>query len=180
MCLDPVSAIVIGSAVVGTAGSLYSASQQAAAARDNATLQSAQYQQQAALQRRQADLERITAGYQQRRLEDKAATLRGQQRNAFASAGVLIDDGSPADVIIDSGDEAAADRAAIGYNADIKAGNLRTQAGISDFNAKSATAAGEIAANGAWTTGIVSAANSALSGLEKFGTKTKLGKSLFS
>lgn len=157
MCA-PMLALGLLSAGMSAVGSIQAGNAQAQAAKT----QQAQYQAQSELQRRQAIIQQTTSQYEQRQKEEQSDALSGQQRNAFAGAGITLE-GSPTDVMIDSHREAALDVAAIQWNSRLKSQNLDYEGGIASMNAD---AAGR-AAKTAQTTGYINAFTSLAGGAYK-------------
>lgn len=124
-------ALMLMGAAVTAAGNVMGAQGQAAGAR----AQEDQARAQAALLRRQAEMEMTTAGQAQRRKSEGLDKLTGAQRTAVAASGVAMA-GSAEDVILDTTREATLDIDAIGYNAQVKAGNLYYGARVQDTNAE--------------------------------------------
>lgn len=127
MCLPAVGA------VVGLAGSVASgigAAGQAKAAQ-------ASHEAQAKLQERQAAINVETGEYEAARVQDTVRRVTGAQRAGFAAGGIALQ-GSAADVIADTAQEGALDVAAIKWNSELKADNLKYESRISKMNADSA------------------------------------------
>jgi hypothetical protein len=99
---------------------------------------------QANMQERQAEINIQTGEYEARRTEDTVARTEGAQRAGFAANGVALD-GSAAEVIDDTAREGALDVAAIRWNSELKADNLKYEAKISRINADNAQRSAGIA-----------------------------------
>lgn len=127
MCLPVIGGVISG---VGAAMGAMSAKAQA--------------QGQAAMDRRQANIEATTAGYKADRTQDDINRTTGQQRAGFAANGVGLS-GSAADTIADSAEEGALDVAAIRWNSKLTQDNLRYKAKLNDMNAKQAGMSAPIA-----------------------------------
>lgn len=95
---------------------------------------------QAQLERRQAQIEEKVGHYKAERTQDEVDRALGAQRAGFAANGVALDTGSASDVILGTAEEGALDVAAIRWNSNLAADNLRYKAKISDMNAKIAGA----------------------------------------
>lgn len=106
--------------------------------------QAAQAEGQAAMDRRQAEVEAEIGGYKADRAKDNNARVAGAQRAGFAANGVGVS-GSAADVILDSAEEGALDVAAIRWNSGLQQDNLRYSAKLNDMNAGIAKASMPIA-----------------------------------
>lgn len=127
-------------AVVGLAGSIVSgigAASQMQAQQDSLEAQSK-------MQERQAVINEKTGEYEIARVEDTVRRTGGAQRAGFAANGLGLQ-GSAADVIVDTAQEGALDVAAIKWNSDLKADNLKYESKISKMNADNAGAAAGIA-----------------------------------
>lgn len=157
MC-DPVSLtlLVVGTAITATAQ--YQAGQvQAEAQRAAAAINSQSQEFNATLQRQAGDNERMVGQYEARRAQEKAQRLQALQTNQFASTGILIDDGTPMDVIIDSAREADMDVAAIEWRTNLKASNQYKSSEVSKYNAKAELVGGEIKAKASEKAGAIAA-----------------------
>lgn len=121
-------------AFVSAAGTLYSGISQAQASRA-----------QAAQASRQAQIERDRGLFESQRERERHRRIAGQQRAGFLASGVALE-GSPTDVIIDSGQENQIDIEAIKYGARIREDNLRFSAQVARRNASQSLAGGVIGA----------------------------------
>lgn len=126
MC-GPIVSLIAG--VASGIGGAMSAGAAAASASANAKLQ-----------QRQAEIEQRTGAYKADRQQEQIDRISGQQRAAYASSGLSLQSGAPANIISDSAEEGALDIAAIRWNSNLNVGNTRYQARISKMNAKSANA----------------------------------------
>lgn len=120
-------------AVIGLAGALVSGAAGAAAKQQEAENNRAQ----AAQQERQAEINVQTGVYEAARVSDTVRRTTGAQRAGFAAGGIGLD-GSAAEVIDDTTREGALDLAAIRWNTNLKADNLKYEAKISRINANGA------------------------------------------
>jgi len=123
---------IIGGIVAGV-GAAMGAAAQAASAKG-----------QAAMDRRQADIEQKTGAYRADRTQDDVNRTLGAQRAGFAANGVGLT-GSPADTISDTAEEGALDVAAIRWNSKLQQDNYNYKAKLDDMNAKQASMAAPIA-----------------------------------
>lgn len=132
MCL-PIPALgIIGGIVSGIGGAM------------QAQQQAANHRAQASLQRRQAALETEAASYKAKRQQGEVDRVLGRQRAQIAGSGLALA-GTPADIISESAAEGALDIAAIRWNSNLAADNLRYEAKISDQNARNARSSAPIA-----------------------------------
>lgn len=97
----------------------------------------ANYRAQAAGLERQATSEQVSAGYEANRRQEQLAALTGSQITRIGAEGGDLS-GSNLDLIGDSRREGLLDIAALEYGAQVRAGNLRTEAKAARANAKSA------------------------------------------
>lgn len=127
-------ALGILGAVVSAAGSLFSGMMQAQA-----------YKAQAAQHERQAQIERDRGIFESQRERERHRRIAGEQRAAYLASGVALE-GTPTDVIIDSGQENEIDVQTIKYGAQIREDNERFSAQMARMNAGHAMAGGAIGA----------------------------------
>ncbi len=151
MCVDPVTAMMIGSTVMGGMGAIQQGNAAAASAKYNAQVSDMN----AKLAERQARdvVERGQIEEQQQRA--KTAAIIGQQKAAMAANGVDLNFGSPLDTIVDTATMGELDALTIRTNTyreerDTRqqAENLRGQAGMYRAEAASAKTAGFLNAFG--------------------------------
>ena len=109
---------------ISAAGTMFSAMSQAQAARS----QAAQFE-------RQAQIERDRGIFESQRERERHRRVAGEQRAAFLASGVALE-GSPTDVIVDSGQENEIDIEAIKYGARIREDNYRFSAQMARHNAR--------------------------------------------
>lgn len=121
-------------AIVSAAGSLFSGMMQAQS-----------YKAQAAQMERQAQIERQRGEFESQRERERHRRVAGEQRAAYLASGVALE-GTPTDVIIDSGQENEIDIQTIKYGAKIRADNYSYSARIAKMNAGHAMAGGAIGA----------------------------------
>lgn len=156
MC-DVTLAVAAASAVVTGAGTLYSASANAAASKYNAQISTMN----ATLSRRRAQdaLQRGAAEEQQKRAE--VAQLRGKQMAAFAANGVDPGFGSPLDAMIDTAALGELDALTIRRNAARESYDYEVQAvnGLADASLM------RMNASNTMTGGYLNAAGTVLGGL---------------
>lgn len=119
-------AFLVASALLSSAGAV-----------QQGLTQSANYKAQAAGLERQATSEQVAAGYEANRRKEQLAALTGAQITRMGAEGGDLS-GSALDVIGDSRREGLLDIAALEYGAEVRAGNLRTEAKAARQNAKSA------------------------------------------
>lgn len=128
-------------AAIGVFGSLI----QAAGAMQQANAQAAEYKAKAAMNKRQAQIERIKGTYEASRMREKGERVYGAQRAAYSSAGVDLE-GTPESVISDSVSENELDVQAVMWGQQIAGQNFDYEAKINKMNAKSSKKAGFFAA----------------------------------
>jgi hypothetical protein len=128
-------------AAIGVFGSLI----QAVGAMQQANAQSAEYKAKAAMNKRQAQIERIKGTYEADRLRDKGERIYGSQRAAYSDAGVTLE-GTPTNVISESVSENQLDVQAVLWGQTIAGQNYDYQSKIDLMNAKSSKKAGFFAA----------------------------------
>ncbi len=90
---------------------------------------------QAAFKKRQAVIENETAGYKSARVQDDIDRTLGAQRAGFAANGLALT-GSAGDVVAETAEEGALDKAAILWNSKLEQDNLKYQAKVDKMNAK--------------------------------------------
>ncbi len=127
-------ALAMFGAFVSAAGTLYSGMAQAQMYR----AQQAQYN-------RQAQIERDRGIFESQRERERHRRVEGEQRAAYLSSGVALE-GTPSDVIVDSGQENQIDIEAIKYGAQVREDNARFSAQMAGRNASNAMAGGFIGA----------------------------------
>jgi hypothetical protein len=128
-------------AAIGVFGSLI----QAVGAMQQASAQSAEYKAKAAMNKRQAQIERMKGSYEAGRIRDKGERIYGSQRAAYADAGVTLE-GTPTNVISESVSENELDVQAVMWGQTIAGQNYDYQSKIDLMNAKSSKKAGFFAA----------------------------------
>ena len=146
MCVDPVTAIMIGGTALSAAGSVAKGNAEAGAYGAKAD----QYDSQASLLHRQAGIEQMTSGYTQRRKIEQNQNLQGQQTIGYGANGLLSDSGSAADVATDTAREEALDIGAIQWNSQNKSTNLNLEGSQASNNAKNARRAATTAQETGW------------------------------
>lgn len=156
MCVDPVTAMMIGSTVLGAAGSVQ---------QGNAANASAQYNAQVAdmnakLSERQARdaVARGSIDEQQQRM--KTSLTLGQQRAAMAASGVDLKFGSPLDALVDTATMGELDALTIRTNTYREERDIRQQGLNAQGQASMMRAEGAAAKSG----GFLSAAGTVLGG----------------
>lgn len=120
----------IGS-VVGAIGAMEAANQQAQALEYNAKVAE-----------RNAQMAKDQADYEAKRQGSKMARLNASQRVAYLASGVMIDDGTAMDVMIDTTTQGEMDRLAILYGGDVESVNYRSQAASARMEAAAVKTAG--------------------------------------
>lgn len=95
---------------------------------------------QAAMARRQEQIDREASSFKAKRQQDQVDRTLGASRAAYAANGVAIDSGSAADVIGESAAEGDLDVRAIRWNSQLNSDNQLFKAKMHDVNAKSAKA----------------------------------------
>lgn len=128
-------------AAMGIFGSLI----QGIGAMQQANAQAAEYKAKAAMDKRQAQIERIKGVYEAGRVKEKGELTFGAQRAAYSSAGVSLE-GTPTDVVSESTAQNQLDVQAVMWGQTIAGQNYDYQARIETMNAKSAKKAGFFAA----------------------------------
>lgn len=126
-------AIGLIGAVVNGIGAAASAN----AAAESHEMQAAQYEERALQQR-------MSGGYQARRLTERAVRMGGNQRAAFSENGLALT-GSAAEVMEDTGQEFDIDVMAILWNSDAAANQSQMSAKVERHNAASARRAAPLA-----------------------------------
>lgn len=99
---------------------------------------------QAEFKDRQAQMETMAGGYKAARTAEAVGRTTGAQRAGFAANGLGLT-GSAADVVMDTETEGQLDIAAIRWNSNLAADNLKYQAKIDRMNAKAAGKAAPLA-----------------------------------
>lgn len=129
MC-EPATLATIA-AVAATAGagaSAYGSYQQSKAAKNAATYNAAISRNNAIIAERQAD-DRITQGKQEENtFRKQLAQLKGKQRSIYAGSGVVVDEGSPLDTLMETAELGEIDAFTIRRNAEREAYGIRNQA----------------------------------------------------
>jgi len=138
--------------VVGTTMSAVSTYQQAKAASD-----AAKYN--AELARQQAETIEKVGELEKEKLERRKRQILGQQRAAYAQAGVRVGSGSPLEVMADTAAQIELDIAAQEYNTRIGISRARTKAEIQEMYAKQYKRAGLLGAGSTLLTGYGQAFN---------------------
>ncbi len=167
MC-DLVTALTIGSTLLGAAGQMQQASAQAAASKYNAQVQ----EMNATLSDRRAKDALERGAKEEQRKRQEVARITGQQQVAMAANGVDLGFGSPLDTIVDTAVLGELDALTIRTNANresydyrVQAVNQRAGATLSNMEAKAAKTGGYLAAAGT----ILGGAGKAYSGYKKSG-----------
>lgn len=150
MC-DLVTALTIGSTVVGAAGQIQAGNAQAAASRYNA--QVAEMNAKMADRAARDAIERGQIEEQNKRRE--IAAIQGRQQAAMAANGVDLTFGSPLDTLVDTAVLGEIDALTIRRNAareaydyEVQGVNYRADATLARMNASSATSGGYMGALG--------------------------------
>lgn len=128
-------------AAIGIFGSLI----QGIGAMQQANAQAAEYKAKAAMDKRQAQIERIKGTYEAGRLKDRGERVYGQQRAAYSDAGVSLE-GTPTDVVSESVSENELDVQAVMWGQTIAGQNYDYSAKMNLMNAKQSKKAGFFAA----------------------------------
>lgn len=129
-----IEAAIIMSAVgsvVGAIGAMEAANAQANALEYNAKVAE-----------QNAQMAKDQAEYEAKRQASKMARLGASQRVAYLASGVMIDDGTAMDVILDTTTQGEMDRLAILYGGDVESVNYRAQAASSRMEARAVKTAG--------------------------------------
>lgn len=156
MCDFSLMLLAAGTAV--SAGvSIYQGQMQADAARAAASINAESQRMQADLERQKGDAAAIAAQNAARREQEKVKRLQAQQQNMFAAEGILIDEGSPLEILIDTAREGAMDVAAVENRGRIEALNARKQAAVREYQADLEIQKGEIQADAAERSGWIGA-----------------------
>lgn len=155
MC-DLITALTIGSTLLGAAGQIQQGQAQAAAARYNAKV--ADMNADISERRARDALERGKMEEQKKRRQ--AQQILGQQRAAMAANGVDIGFGSPLDTLVDTATLGEVDALTIrsnfareAYDYKVQAVNGRADANLSRMNAKAASTGGYLNAGATLLTG---------------------------
>lgn len=106
-----------------------------------ASAQAASYRAQAAMNVRQADLEREQGGYQAARATEQGQKVVGSQVAAYGASGINPSTGTAKELIKQTGETAALDVAAIRYGSRVAQENQMASAQVNRMNASSASAA---------------------------------------
>lgn len=165
MCVDPVTAITIGttllSAGVGAAGQIQQGQAQAQASKYNAKV--AEMNATLADRKSRDALERGKIEEQNKRQE--ISQLQGRQKAAMAANGVDLTFGSPLDTMVDTATLGELDALTVRRNAnreaydyEVQGVNQRSGAALDRMNAKSATTGSYLAAAGTVLGGVSKAA----------------------
>ena len=151
MCVDPMTAMMIGSTVIGGVGQLQAAGAAAASAKYNASV--ADMNAKLADRAAKDALER--GGIEEQKQRAKTAQILGQQQAGMAANGLDLTFGSPLDLLVDTAVMGELDALTIRTNAyreerDIRqqGANYRGQAGMYRAEASSAKTAGWLNAGG--------------------------------
>lgn len=153
-------------AAVGIVASLVGGIVSGIGAMQAAQAQQAQYDAQAQMQERQAEIERRTSLFEQSRADDKAERVFGMQRAGFIANGLSLQ-GSAFDVAYDTGREHTFDQLAIRWNSKLKQDNYHYSAAVSRMNAD---AAGQ-AAGPAFLAPVLGAAGGAFKGFAQLNSR---------
>lgn len=124
-------AAIAASAIVSAAGAFGQAKAQAQTQRYNA-----------AVQRRNADAARNAAAFEERKKREDVARHLSAQRAAAGASGVLIEEGSPLQVMAESAAQGELDALAIRFGGEIRAGQHGSAAGLLDAQAGGSATAG--------------------------------------
>lgn len=133
MC-DPVTGFMIAGAVIQGVGSAMGAANQATS-----------YGMQAAMDERQAKLEREKGSYEGARATERGQQAVGKVVAGAAASGLNPSTGTTKEMVIQTGESAGLDVAAIRYGARVASENATNRASVNRFNAASANAAIPIA-----------------------------------
>lgn len=133
MCIDPISAVALGGAVVSGIGGAMQAQNTAQ-----------NYTMQAQADERDAAASEKASAYEIARLRDTVERTAGNQRAGFAANGVALS-GSALDVMEDTANEGDLDVAAIQWNSKLKGDGLKYSAMQNRSNASSAAASAPLA-----------------------------------
>lgn len=156
MC-EPTTIMMAASVALGAMGTLQASEAQADAAEYNAQVS----RNNAVIADQNAAMEREAGKEEERRHRMKVAQLKGEQRAAFGGNGILLDEGSPLDILMDTEEMGELDAQNILHdsemrarNFEIQAGNFRGQAGLLDSQASSTRTGGYLSAAGGVMGGI--------------------------
>lgn len=135
---------LVGGVMSGIAGAMGAQSQAAeyAQAAEN-------HKAQAALERRQASIERTAGSYKAVKQQETVDRVLGSQRAAIGGSGISLSSGTAEDVISETAEEGAMDVAAIRWNSSLSGENQMYQSRISDMSAFGASQASKRAAKAA-------------------------------
>lgn len=164
MAIGALGLISVGLTAVGTAVSMYGSIQQAKAQEDAAKFNAAVARNNAIAARNQVDFEN-------QRIRDRQARLRGTQIATGLKQGRTYS-GSLLDVIYDSELEAELDILANVYRGQVAAGNQLAQAELSRFEARSARSSGRLRAASTLLTGAGMAASTISSNLPTYASRS--------
>lgn len=151
MCVDPVTALMIGSTVVGAMGQIQSAQAQAQAAEYNAQVQ----RENARRADRNARMVLESGMREEQKQRRITSELLGKQQAAMSANGVDVTFGSPLDLLVDTSKLGEADALTIRTNAyrnyddtRAQATAYRNQASLYDMQAENSMTAGMLSAFG--------------------------------
>lgn len=116
-------ALSMGMTALSTATGAWSQYQQGRA-------QDKRMQYQAREQDIRADRIQYRGEWEEKRLRQEGARIKGKQRTAYAAGNVQVDTGSPLDILAGTDFEIERDAAMIRYNAEAEADAARSQAGL--------------------------------------------------
>lgn len=129
----------------GPAMSIFGAVIQGMGAAMAAQQQANSYQLQAQMEQRQANLERERGSYEGARYTEKGQQAVGGAVAGAAASGINPSTGTTKGMIVQTGENAALDVAAVRYGARVSAENAEARAKIYSYNAASASAAAPMA-----------------------------------
>lgn len=123
---DPVTAALVASAVVGSAGALQEG--RVARAEGEAAQRVSEYN--ASVAEQEAKATRARTRFEQRRQSQQAQRIKGSQRAALATSGAQIGTGTPLDLQVEQANELELENLLIGYEGRQAERRLQSQAGL--------------------------------------------------
>ncbi len=157
------AAISIATGVIGTGVSAYGMHQRGKAQSEAMAYQADINRRNSIIAQQNANMERQAGLEEQRRQRLKTAQIIGQQKAGMAASGLMLNDGTPLDVMSDSAEMGELDALMLGYNSEKRARGYLTQS--SSLGSQSML--NSMSGQNAMTAGLISAGGSALGGIGK-------------
>lgn len=168
MC-EPVTIALAASAALGAVGTIQAGEAQADAAEYNQAVAN----NNAVIATQNAETERERGAEEERRHRQRVAQTKGSQRAAFAGNGILLDEGSPLDILMDTEEMGELDAQTILHDSELRARNFDIQS--SNFTGQAGLLGAQ--ASGARSGSYLAAAGGLLGGVSDVSTKWDAYKS---